>query len=148
MMRKKDAATFYEKVAIVDAGAEGKAVARVDDLVIFVPYAAPGDIADLKIVRWKKSYREAKAVHFHFYSGMRADPFCSHFASAVVAHGSTWLMSISCFISRNRSSTISPGLVNWTFLTSHRLSPHMRHNTTATSWSTHFRANDGLPART
>ncbi len=54
-----------EKVTIMDVAAEGKAIARVDDLVIFVPYVVPGDVVDLQIKRKKNKYAEAEAVKFH-----------------------------------------------------------------------------------
>ena len=37
-----------EKVTIMDVAAEGKAIAKVNDLVIFVPYVVPGDVVDCK----------------------------------------------------------------------------------------------------
>jgi len=72
---------IFEKVTIIDAGSEGKAVARVNDLVIFVPFVVPGDIADIEIVKKKRAYIEGKAVHFHAYSEKRSEPFCSHFGT-------------------------------------------------------------------
>jgi len=83
----KESPSIYEKVPVIDAGARGKAVARAGDLVIFVPYAAPGDVADLKIIRRKRSYLEARAVHFHIYSSQRTEPFCSHFG---LCGGCSW----------------------------------------------------------
>ena len=66
-------------VEILDAGAEGKAVARVDGRVIFVPFVVPGDVADIQITRKKKSFYEGRAVRFHSYSEKRVEPACSHF---------------------------------------------------------------------
>ena len=54
-----------EKVTITDVAAEGKAIAKVNDLVIFVPYVVPGDVVDLQIKRKKNKYAEAEAVKFH-----------------------------------------------------------------------------------
>lgn len=67
--------------------AEGKAIAKVDDLVIFVPYVVPGDIVDLQIKRKKHHYAEAVAVKFHEYSQERAVPFCQHYG---VCGGCKW----------------------------------------------------------
>ena len=50
-----------EKVTIMDVAAEGKAIAKVNDLVIFVPYVVPGDVVDLQIKRKKNKYAEAEA---------------------------------------------------------------------------------------
>ena len=68
-----------EKVTIMDVAAEGKAIAKVNDLVIFVPYVVPGDVVDLQIKRKKNKYAEAEAVKFHELSPNRAVPFCQHY---------------------------------------------------------------------
>ena len=67
--------------------AEGKAIAKVNDLVIFVPYVVPGDVVDLQIKRKKHHYAEAVAVKFHEYSRERAVPFCQHYG---VCGGCKW----------------------------------------------------------
>ncbi|MGE5424328.1 MAG: class I SAM-dependent RNA methyltransferase, partial [Syntrophothermus sp.] len=73
--------TIFEKVLILDAGSEGKAVARVNDRVIFVPFVVPGDIVDIKIVSKKKSFFEGIAIKIHHYSEKRTLPFCEHFGT-------------------------------------------------------------------
>ena len=70
---------LLEKVTITDVAAEGMALARVDDLVVFVPYVVPGDVVDLQIRKKKRSYAEAEAVAFHQYADKRSTPFCRHF---------------------------------------------------------------------
>lgn len=70
---------MLEKVRIIDAGSEGKAIARVGDLVVFVPFVVPGDVVDIQVIKKKKSFLEGKAVAFHEYSAQRVDPFCEHF---------------------------------------------------------------------
>lgn len=72
---------FFENVTILDAGAEGKAVARVNDLVVFVPFCVPGDVVDIQVISKRKSYCEGKAVTFHHYSELRVEPFCDHFGT-------------------------------------------------------------------
>ena len=64
-----------EKVTIMDVAAEGKAIAKVNDLVIFVPYVVPGDVVDLQIKRKKNKYAEAEAVKFHELSPNRRCSF-------------------------------------------------------------------------
>lgn len=81
MRKGKKEALVFEQVEILDAGSEGNAVARVGDLVIFVPYAVPGDVADLRVIRKKKSWCEARVIRFHRFSEKRATPFCSHFGT-------------------------------------------------------------------
>ena len=87
MARKKKELPLLEKVTITDVAAEGKALAKVNDLVIFVPYVVPGDVVDLQIKRKKNHYAEAVAVKFHEYSPERAEPFCQHY---VVCGGCKW----------------------------------------------------------
>ena len=76
-----------EQVTITDVAAEGKALARVNDMVVFVPYVVPGDIVDLQVKRKKHSYAEAVAVKFYEYSPLRSEPFCKHFG---VCGGCKW----------------------------------------------------------
>nr|WP_239472601.1 23S rRNA (uracil(1939)-C(5))-methyltransferase RlmD [Phocaeicola plebeius] len=78
---------LLEKVTITDVAAEGKAVAKVNELVIFVPYVVPGDVVDLQVKRKKNHYAEAVAVKFHEKSPLRTEPFCSHFG---VCGGCKW----------------------------------------------------------
>lgn len=87
MARKKKELPLLEKITITDVAAEGKAIAKVDDLVIFVPYVVPGDIVDLQIKRKKHHYAEAVAVKFHEYSLKRAVPFCQHYG---ICGGCKW----------------------------------------------------------
>lgn len=87
MTRKKKELPLLEKVTITDVAAEGKAVAKVNDLVIFVPYVVPGDVVDLQVKRKKNHYAEAVAVKLHEKSPMRVEPFCEHYG---VCGGCKW----------------------------------------------------------
>lgn len=87
MARKRKELPILEQIEITDVAAEGKALARVEDLVVFVPYVVPGDIVDLKVTKKKHHYAEAEAIHFHKYSELRAEPFCPHFG---VCGGCKW----------------------------------------------------------
>ena len=87
MARKKKEFPILEQIKITGVAAEGKALTRVNDLVVFVPYVVPGDVVDLKIRRKKHSYAEAEAVKFHEYSAERAVPFCKHYG---VCGGCKW----------------------------------------------------------
>lgn len=87
MGRRKKEYPLLERVEITGVAAEGKALARVNDLVVFVPFVVPGDVVDLKILRKKHSYAEAEAVKFHEYSSERAVPFCKHYG---VCGGCKW----------------------------------------------------------
>ena len=87
MARKKKVLPLLEKVTITDVAAEGKALAKVDDLVVFVPYVVPGDVVDLQVKRKKNHYAEAVAVKFYEKSPMRTEPFCQHYG---VCGGCKW----------------------------------------------------------
>ncbi len=85
--KEKKPLPFLENVPIIDAGSEGKAIAKVADLVVFVPFVVPGDVVDIKLFSKKKNFAEGKAVHFHQYSDLRTEAFCSHFG---VCGGCKW----------------------------------------------------------
>jgi len=81
MARRKRELPVYEKVEIIDAGAEGKAVARINDQVIFIPFAAPGDVVDVQITKKRRSYLKGKVLNFHELSDKRTEPRCEHFGT-------------------------------------------------------------------
>lgn len=54
-----------EQITIEDVAAEGNSIARVDQMVVFIPYGAPGDIVDVKIDKKKKSYAEGHITKMH-----------------------------------------------------------------------------------
>jgi len=85
--RKKKPLPLLEKVTIENIGAEGKALARVDNMVVFVKEAIPGDVADLQVFRKKGRYMEARVVKYHAFSDQRTEPFCEHFG---VCGGCKW----------------------------------------------------------
>ncbi len=64
---------------ITDIAAEGNAVGKVDNMVVFVPLAAPGDVIDVRVTRKKKNYLEGKLVRFHSFSDDRVVPVCDHY---------------------------------------------------------------------
>ena len=83
MSRKRKPLPILENIEITGIAAEGKALARVNDLVVFVPYAVPGDVVDLQVRRKKHSYAEAEIIRFHRRSPERVQPFCPHFGVCV-----------------------------------------------------------------
>ena len=87
MSRKRKPLPILENIEITGIAAEGKALARVNDLVVFVPYAVPGDVVDLQVRRKKHSYAEAEIIRFHRQSPERVQPFCPHFG---VCGGCKW----------------------------------------------------------
>jgi len=87
MRRKKREMQLFERVRIIDAGAEGNAVGRVEDKVVFVPFVVPGDLVDVRAFKNKKSFYEGKAVKIHEYSDKRVEPRCEHFG---ICGGCRW----------------------------------------------------------
>lgn len=70
---------FVENAAIVDISSEGKSVAKVDGMVIFVDGGVPGDVADIMITRKKNSYAEGHITEIKTTSEYRTQPICEHF---------------------------------------------------------------------
>lgn len=78
---------ILENVLITDVAAEGKALARVNDMVVFVPYVVPGDVVDIQLTKKKKSYGEGRAIRIKEFSKVREVPFCQHFG---ICGGCKW----------------------------------------------------------
>ncbi len=81
LARKKKELPLLEGIEITDVAAEGNAIARVDNMVVFIPYGAPGDIADIKIDRKKHSYAEGHIDRLVTPSAIRVEPRCEHFGT-------------------------------------------------------------------
>ena len=81
MARNKKPLPVLENVTITDFAAEGKSVARVNDMVVFVPWAVPGDVVDLQVRRKKHSFMEAEVIRYIQPSKLRTTPFCEHFGT-------------------------------------------------------------------
>lgn len=78
-MKKKKNLPLYENVEITGIAAEGKAITRINDMVVFVPYCVPGDIVDLQITRRKHSFMEARVERLVKPSEQRCEPICKHY---------------------------------------------------------------------
>lgn len=78
---------ILEQVTIEAVAAEGKSVAHVNDMAVFVPFAVPGDIVDLRIKKKRKNYAEAEVIRFIQYSDQRIEPRCTHFG---ICGGCKW----------------------------------------------------------
>ena len=81
MARKRKKLPTLEGVEIIDVAAEGNSLARVNDMVVFIPYGAPGDIADIKLDKKKKSYAEGHITNLIKPSEIRQEPKCEHFGT-------------------------------------------------------------------
>ena len=87
MSRRNRPHPLLENVTISDVAAEGKAIARINDMVVFVPFGAPGDVVDIQLTKKKKNYGEGRIVRYHSLSDKRCDTFCEHFG---VCGGCKW----------------------------------------------------------
>ena len=87
MVRKKKIDLVLENVTIESVAAEGKALAHVDGMVVFVDFAVPGDIVDIQVFKKKKNYMEGFIKRLVKPSEHRLEPFCEHFG---VCGGCRW----------------------------------------------------------
>lgn len=87
MARKEKKILILPQVEIETLAAEGKALAHYEDRVVFVPFAAPGDVADLRVTKKKSSFYEATIERLVKPSIGRVAPVCSHFT---VCGGCKW----------------------------------------------------------
>lgn len=87
MGRKRKELPVVENVEITGVAAEGKSIARVNDMVVFIPYGAPGDVVNIKLDKKKRSYAEAHIVDMVKPSPDRVTPACEHFG---VCGGCKW----------------------------------------------------------
>ena len=83
-MKKGD---ILENIVVKTMAAEGKCLARVDNLVIFLEGGAPGDTVDVMLTKIKSSFLEGRVVNIKAFSPDRAEPFCIHFG---VCGGCSW----------------------------------------------------------
>lgn len=66
-------------VTVSDMAAEGKSICRVDDQVVFITGAVPGDVVDIQITKKRSNYCEGFVTRFISYSPVRVEPFCKYF---------------------------------------------------------------------
>ena len=76
-MKKK--LPLLENIEITGVAAEGKALTRVDDMVLFVPYCVPGDIVDIQVTRKKHSFMEGRVERIVKPSDKRCEARCKHY---------------------------------------------------------------------
>ena len=84
--RRKDY-PLIEGLHITTLAAEGKAMGKVDNQVVFVPMTVPGDVVDVQVRKHHRRYMEATVVRFVERSPLRVEPFCEHFG---VCGGCKW----------------------------------------------------------
>lgn len=87
MARKNKQLPLFKDLEVTDVAAEGKAIIKHDEMVIFTQYVVPGDVVDVQITRKKHHYMEGRVVKIHRFSEKRCEAFCSHYG---VCGGCKW----------------------------------------------------------
>ena len=87
-MRHRKVDLVLEDITIENVAAEGKAIAHAPDgEVVFVPFAVPGDVVDIRVTKKRKNYMEGFVAELKKPSEARQEPFCKHFG---VCGGCKW----------------------------------------------------------
>ncbi len=81
MRRKRANYPLIEGLGITTLAAEGKAMGRYNDIVVFVPLTVPGDVVDVQIRNKRRRFMEGVVVNFVKRSPLREEPFCEHFGT-------------------------------------------------------------------
>ena len=79
MARRKQNYPLIEGLEITTLAAEGKAMGRWQDQVVFVPMTVPGDLVDVQIRNRRRRFMEGTVVRYVHRSPLRVEPFCAHF---------------------------------------------------------------------
>ena len=87
MRRKKANYPLIERLEITTLAAEGKAMGRHNDVVVFVPLTVPGDVVDVQIRNKRRRFMEGTVVNYVKRSPLREEPFCDHFG---ICGGCKW----------------------------------------------------------
>ncbi len=87
MARKKANYPLIKGLEITTLAAEGKAMGRWNDVVVFVPMTVPGDVVDVQIRVKRRRFMEGYVVDYVHKSPLRSEPFCAHFG---VCGGCKW----------------------------------------------------------
>lgn len=72
---------FFENLTIESAGAQGKAIAKHEGMVVFITGAVPGDVVDVRVTKKKSNYAEAITTRIVKPSPDRIPAFCQHFGT-------------------------------------------------------------------
>ena len=86
MSRKKIDLTLTG-LTIESVAAEGRALTHYEGEVVFVEFAVPGDVVDIRVTRKKKNYMEGRILRIVQPSPQRLEPFCTHFG---ICGGCRW----------------------------------------------------------
>ena len=80
MARTNKKETIIENLTVQAVAAEGKSIAHTEEgQVVFIEYAVPGDVVDIRVTVKKKNYLEGRIIRLVKPSPDRLEPFCEHF---------------------------------------------------------------------
>ncbi len=80
-MSRKKVDIIVRDLPIEACAAEGKALTHWDGAVVFVPFAVPGDVVDIRLTRKHHNYYEGYVTRIVKPSENRLEPFCGHFGT-------------------------------------------------------------------
>jgi len=87
-MSRKKVDLLLENVLVESVAAEGKAIAHCEDgTVLFIEFAVPGDVVNVRVTKKKKNYMEGFITEIVKPSENRLEPFCEHFG---ICGGCKW----------------------------------------------------------
>lgn len=86
-MGRRNRKPLLENIEIEKLAAEGKAIARIDEKILFVTNVIPGDVVDVQVTKKRKAFMEGFPVRYHKHSPLKVDAICDHFG---VCGGCKW----------------------------------------------------------
>jgi 23S rRNA (uracil1939-C5)-methyltransferase len=86
---KKKPLPVLTGLTVESIGAEGKAIARFENRVVFLTMVIPGDVVDVRITKKRKSYWEGEVLRLITPSPGRQTPICEYFG---LCGGCKWQM--------------------------------------------------------
>ncbi|MFA6128009.1 MAG: 23S rRNA (uracil(1939)-C(5))-methyltransferase RlmD [Bacteroidales bacterium] len=89
MILKKKPLPVLHGLMVESIGAEGKAIARHETRVVFIPMVIPGDVVDVQITKKRHSYWEGNMIRLVTPSPGRQTPVCEYFT---ICGGCKWQM--------------------------------------------------------
>ena len=87
MSKRKPVDLLIEGITIEAVAAEGKALTHYEGIVVFVDFAVPADVVDIRVFKKKKNYMEGRIERIVKPSPERLPAFCEHFG---VCGGCRW----------------------------------------------------------
>ena len=79
MRKKTKTPLIIENLKIIDISSKGEAIAKYNNIAIFIKNAVPGDICDVRIIKKRRKLWQGAIERTHHYSERRVDPRCLHF---------------------------------------------------------------------